>query len=579
MMDPKRAFRSAVSKKLAALARTPFGTLFLLFLGRMFHGTSDGDDGQLDLGAGVISILLAMPGLLVSLLMFEKYGSLIHFLHGDFKFDAFAETVPDEYFFVVLSIVVTGIAALWRWDAIFLDRRDYTNLVPLPISLTTIFTANFCAILAFAAFLTIVVNAASSIFFPIAVMGSQSSIAVLIRFAVGHAIQILLASVFSFFSVFAIAGLLMSVLPAQLFRRVSLLVRFLLGIAFLLLLVTVFAVPGLLERSKLSAIKTIVQIPPFSFLGIARTIWGRGHEPSVAHMTSAALFATAAAIAIASITYVLSFRRSFVRIPETSDAGPLPQLRLSLPFFTPPQKLFLRTSSQRGCFTFSIATLLRSEGHLQIILAFAALGLVAAAESLNAPGGLRSLVSQPYPPTEFLAVPFVLAFCFLAGIRFAFEMPADLRASWIFKLWIDPDSQDARPIARRVLHTLTLSWLAPVTFAITLYFFGWQNAFLHTVIFIATTTLLGEILIANFRKIPFTCPYPQFESTSGLVLVAYLFGFFVFASYLPELEHWSLADPIRALTFIPLIAAGFVAIHLRRRQLLDMDKTLIFNES
>src|SRR5579862_4102460 len=392
MMERKRAFRSAVSRRLIALSRTPFGTLSLLFLGRMFHGTSDGDDGQLDLGPGVIAILLAMPGLLVSLLMFEKYGSLMHFLNGDLNtFDAFAETIPDEYFFVVLSIVVTGVAALWRWDAIFLDRRDYTNLVPLPISLTTIFTANFCAILAFAAFLTIVVNAASSIFFPIAVMGSQSSIAVLIRFGAGHAIEILLASVFSFFSVFAVAGLLMSVLPAQLFRRVSLLVRFLLGIVFLLLLVTVFAVPGLLDRSKLSAIETIVQIPPFSFLGIARTIWGRGHEPSVAHMTSAALFATAAAIAIASITYVLSFRRSFVRIPETSDAGPLPQLRLSLPFSTPLQKLFLRSSSQRGCFGFSIATLLRSEGHLQIILAFAALGLVAAAESLNAPGGLRSL--------------------------------------------------------------------------------------------------------------------------------------------------------------------------------------------
>jgi len=410
-------------------------------------------------------------------------------------------------------------------------------------------------------------------------MGSQSSIAVLIRFGAGHAIEILLASVFSFFSVFAVAGLLMSVLPAQLFRRVSLLVRFLLGIVFLLLLVTVFAVPGLLDRSKLSAIEAIVQIPPFSFLGIARTIWGRGHEPSVIHMAAAALFATAAAIVIASITYVLSFRRSFIRIPETSDAGPLPQMRLSLPFSTPLQKLFLRSSSQRGCFGFSIATLLRSEGHLQIILAFAALGLVAAAASLNAPGGLRSLVSQPYPPTEFLAVPFVLAFCFLAGIRFAFEMPADLRASWIFKLWIDPDSQDARPIARRVLHTLTLSWLAPVTFAVTLYFFGWQNALLHIAIFIATTVLLGEILLVNFRKIPFTCPYPQFESTSGLVLVAYLFGFFLFASYLPELEHWSLSDPIRALIFIPLIAAGFVAIHLRRRQLLDMDKTLIFNES
>jgi hypothetical protein len=577
---PVRTLRSNLSRRYSALTRTPFGTLFRLFLGRMFHGSSDGDDGQLDLGPGVIAILLAMPGLLVSLLMFEKYGSLMHFLNGDLNtFDAFAETISDEYFFVVLSIVVTGVAALWRWDAIFLDRRDYTNLVPLPISLTTIFAANFCAILAFAAFLTIVVNAASSIFFPIAVMGSQSSIPALIRFAAGHAIEIIAASIFSFFFVSAVAGLLMSILPARLFRRVSLLVRFILGISLLLLLATAFTVPTLLEQSKLSAIKSFIQLPPVSFLGIARTIWGRGHEPFVHRMTSAAIEALAASVVIATITYTLGFRRSFIRIPETSDLGPLPQMRLSVPFLAPLQKLFLRNPSQGGCFRFAIATLLRSEAHLQIFLAFAALGLVAAAESLNTPQGLRHLLTQPYPPTEFLAVPFLLVFCLLAGIRFAFEMPADIRANWIFKLWITPDSQDARPIARRVLYALTLTWLAPTTFAVTLHFFGSQNAALHTAIFIAATILLAEILIANFRKIPFTCPYPQFESASGLILVAYLFGFLIFTSYLPDLEHWSLSDPIRALVFIPLFAAGFAAIHIRRRQLLDMDKTLIFNES
>jgi hypothetical protein len=577
---PASTLRSTLSTKLTALTRTPFGTLFRLFLGRMFHGSSDDDDGQLDLGPGVIAILLAMPGLLVSLLMFEKYGSLMHFLNGDlYTFDAFAETLADEYFFVVLSIVVTGIAALWRWDAIFLDRRDYTNLVPLPISLTTIFAANFCAILAFAAFLTVVVNAASSILFPVAVVGSQSSILVLIRFAAGHAIEILAASVFSFFFISAIAGLLMSILPARLFRRVSLVVRFLLGIAFLILLATVFTVPDLLKQAHLFAIKLFVQLPAVSFLAIARTIWGRGYEPFVPQMTKAAIEALAAAIVIAAITYTLGFRRSFIRIPETSDSGPLPQIRLSLPLFEPLQKLFLRNPSQRASFRFAIATLLRSEPHLQIFLAFSALGLVAAAESLNTPQGLDSLLSQPTAPVEFLSVPFILVFCFLAGIRFAFEMPADLRASWIFKLWIDRDSQDARPIARRVLHAITTSWLAPATFAVTLHFFGWQDALLHTAIFIAATILLAEILIANFRKIPFTCPYPQFESNSGLILVAYLFGFFLFTDYLPQLEHWALLDPIRILLIIPLLAIGFAAIHIRRRQLLDMDKTLVFNES
>jgi hypothetical protein len=189
------------------------------------------------------------------------------------------------------------------------------------------------------------------------------------------------------------------------------------------------------------------------------------------------------------------------------------------------------------------------------------------------------VLSQPYAPSEFLAVPFILNYCFLAAIRIAFEMPADLRANWIFKFCIAPDSQEARPIARRVLHALTLSWLAPATFAFTFSFFGWQDALLHTAIFVAASILLTEILIVNFRKIPFTCSYPPFESTSGLILVGYLFGFFLFTDYLPRLEHWAILHPLRIFIFAPIFTVGFAAIRLRRRQLLDMDKTLIFSES
>jgi hypothetical protein len=100
-----------------------------------------------------------MPGLFISLLLFEKYGSLIRFLRHDATFDPFEATIPDEYFFIVLSMAVTGIATLWKWTAIFPDRRDFANLVHLPISLRDIFVANFAAIAALAALYTLVVNA------------------------------------------------------------------------------------------------------------------------------------------------------------------------------------------------------------------------------------------------------------------------------------------------------------------------------------------------------------------------------------------------------------------------------------
>ena len=157
-------------------SRRPFPTLLRVFIGRVFHGGGESGASEMDVALGVVLILLALPGVMVSLLLFEKYGSLIRWMRGDGVFDPFTATIPDEYFFIVLSMVVTGTAAIWRWDALFLDRRDYTNIIPLPISLRRIFVGNFAAILLLAAALTLDVNAASFVLFPIAVVGSQNSL-------------------------------------------------------------------------------------------------------------------------------------------------------------------------------------------------------------------------------------------------------------------------------------------------------------------------------------------------------------------------------------------------------------------
>ncbi len=261
--------RQWLDKRLNAFPQTPFGCLVRLFAGRMFRGGGDAEAGELDLGVGVILILLAMPGLLVSLLMFEKYGSLIRYLRGERVFDPFTATAPDEYFFIVVSLVVTGAATLWRWDAIFLDRRDYMNLVPLPLSLRAIFFANLLAILGLASVFTVVVNAVSLVLFPAAVVGSQGSFSLLLRFAAGHAAAVLLASAFSFCAVFALAGLLMTLLRSAAFRKVSLLVRFLVVIGLLALLASVFTVPYWLTRLSIANAHRVAVLPPVSFLGIA----------------------------------------------------------------------------------------------------------------------------------------------------------------------------------------------------------------------------------------------------------------------------------------------------------------------
>ena len=571
----KQFFRSAWE----ARARRPFPTLLRVFIGRVFYGGGDSGDSEMDVALGVILILLAMPGTLVSLLLFEKYGSLVRWMRGDGMFDPFTATIPDEYFFIVLSMVVTGAATVWRWDALFLDRRDYSNIVALPVSLRRIFLGNLAAILLLAAALTLDVNAASFILFPVAVVGSQASLGVFLQFAAGHAATAVLASAFSFFAVFAIIGLLLAVLPYALFRRISLYIRFLIALFFLALLATDFAVTSFLAQLTRISKSAVSMLPPVWFLGIGQTLWGNGHNPFYAAMARTALLALGISLAVAILSYTLSFRRSFIRIPEIAEVGPLPRSQfhfLPVGLF---DRILLRDLPERACFHFITRTLFRGETHLQIVSAFAAMAVVASAQSTASVFRTHAAVRLRTPSEDFLSIPFVLSFCIIVGIRLAFEIPSDIRANWVFALWIDQDTLKTRPIARKVLLTFSLVPLVPICFVCSWLLWGLGVALLHTAIFAACTVTLVELLLLRFRKIPFTCTYPPFQSHSALIFVAYLFGFVLFATYLPELELWSLADPWRTSLFIPFVAIILLSIHLYRNQMLEMDKQLIFEES
>ncbi len=511
--------------------------LLRLFAGRMFHGGGELGADDLDLGMGVVLIFLAMPGVLVSLLMFEKFGSLIRFLRGDGVFDPYVATVPDEYFFIVLSMAVSCAAALWRWNSIFLDRRDYANLVPLPIPLTRIFFANLFAIFALTALLTIVVNAASFVLFPIAVVGSQGSFSTFFRFAFGHAISVTLSSAFSFLAIFALSGTLMACLPYRIFRKVSVYVRFAVALYLLAILATSFTISSVLSGGSPLIYQRLGGLPPAWFLGLTETLWGNGNDIFFSSLTRRAMVSLGLGLLISTVAYTFSFRRSFVRIPEFADAGPL-----------------------------------------QIVLAFAALGLVVAAQTVNAafhPG--FSFAAQP-PSLALLSIPFILSYCLLVGIRLAFEVPSDLSANWVFKLWIEPGGEQPRQVARKVLLTFSLGWIAPLCFLYSVLLWGWLTALLQTAILIACSTVFVEVLLVRFRKIPFTCSYPAFQSHSTLVLVAYLIGFVVFAIYIPQIVQWSLVIRWGAAGFIPAVLLSLGGLRQFRKQMLDMDKQLVFEE-
>jgi len=554
----------------------PFGRLVQLFVARIFRGGGDTDAEGIDLGVGLVLTLLAMPGGFVSVFLFDKYGSLLQWLRGLTNVDTLLIAFPDEYFFIVLSMTVTGAIAVWRWDAIFPDRRDYMNLAHLPISTHNIFFANLLAVVFLVGLVALDVNAASCALFPMVVSASQGTLLFFAKFAAVHAVGVLLSSLFSFLAVFAILGLLMAILPPRLLRRVSTYARGMVVVYLVTLLCTSFMIPDLLRRVKGPAPGWTFLFPSCWFVSLCQVLRDRSN-PAMGELAKLCVPGIAMLAFLAFCAYSIGYRRHFVRISESADDtsvvhAPTPMIWSAL------ERFALRTPFQRGCFRFAGKTLLRSEAHRLVLTGVGGLALVLASQALmHAFEGMKS-ARQAAMTAEALSIPFVVSFLLIIGLRIVFEIPADLRANWIFQLMLDPDHQECEPLARRIILISILPWVLVITFAAYLYLEGPMVAVLHTAVVMTWSCLLTNVVLIRFRKLPFTCSLPVFKQHSIVILIALCFGFLIYAGSTAEFESSALSGPIRMLSLLPVAGVAWYIPRYLGKNTIDLERKLIFEE-
>jgi len=555
----------------------PFWRLVELFVERIFRGGGDTDAEGLDLGVGLVLTLLAMPGGFVSVLLFDKYGSLLQWLRGQLHVDTLLIAFSDEYFFVVLSMTVTGAIAVWRWDAIFPDRRDYMNLAHLPISSRTIFLANLLAVMFLVGLVAVDVNGASCVLFPMVVSFSQGTLPFFLKFAAVHAAGVLLASVFSFLAVFSVLGLLMAMLPPRALRRVSGFARAIVVVYLVSLLCTSWAVPEMLRRVSGPAPVWAFFLPSTWFVSACQFLRDRAN-PAMVELARLCLPGLASVTVVAFCTYAIGYRRHFVRIAEIAEGVTVEHHPRSWGFGLM-DKYLLPSPFLRGCFRFVGKTLVRSEAHRLVLTGVAGLALVLASQAMmNAFQGAASLKAAALSP-EALSIPFIVTFLLLIGMRIVFEIPVEIRANWIFQLMLDSDRQECEPLARTVMLTAVLPWLLALTFGIYCYLAGVVVASLHTLLVLIWSILLTNVLLIRFHKLPFTCSLPVFKQHSIVILISLCFGFLIYAGSTAEFEASALSEPVRMLGLLPVALIGWFIPRYLGQNTIELERKLIFEET
>jgi hypothetical protein len=504
----------------------------------MFAAEGDETDQGVSQGLGVVLAILCLPGAFASIFLLDKYSTLLQWLRGERHFDFYKASAADEYFFVVLSMTITGLVMVMRWNRLFPDRRDFANLAVLPIPIHQVFLANFAALLGLAIVFAIDVNAVSSFLFPAFVTISDGRFGAFARIATGHVMAVFSANLFSFFGVFALVGVLTLLLPARLLRPVAVCVRIVLAVGFLVEFFSNLFLQLFLGRLPTYADAYVRLLPSFWFLGLYETIVGIA-KPAMVEMAHWALIALALAVTVTLTTYALCYRRQFLRLAETFDnlAGNRHGAWFKMPEWL--KRVFFRSLFEEACLLFAWRVLARSERHVMFLGGYLGVGLVLVAQA--AEGDLKQ-------------VPLLLAFFLISGLRLAFDTPASPAANWAFQFSANDITPSPSAVARRLLMLLVLPWqLLPA------------GSFANVLLNLAFAVLGIDLVLLDYQRIPFTYRVQADSRKMVMRFVLALLGFLMLAPFLGWLEKWATRDWWHYAIVATGIAAGWLDLRRRRR--------------
>jgi hypothetical protein len=329
------------------------------------------------------------------------------------------------------------------------------------------------------------------------------------------------------------------------------------GMATLLQLVTIVGLvevflflPGVLpalSRRMLAGDPAVALLPPVWFASLYSWIVGTTN-PALIGSARIAVLAFAAAIALVAAVYLvpagLLGRRTLEVMPRNTAA------------------LLMRVLGG-GLLHFTIASLVRSRRHLIVVATYLGLAIAAGGVSLIV-AGYRGALSLNAPIPALLAMPLVLIFFLVLGLRSAFAVPAEFDANWPFRL-AEPRLEAAVGATRGALLLLAVIPISLLAAAVALSL-GWTPATAARVALLDALSglLLVELVLARWRKAPFTCAHVPAAETFKSRWAFFLVALNLFAYRLADAQFAALASVPRTLTYLAVFLAAVLVIRALR---------------
>lgn len=489
----RHRFRHKLKGFAGLVRRKPVCRLVVHSLRRMMRAGADQSAGDVELGAGPLLGLLIAPGAFQCLLSLDKYSSLMNFFRSRAAQDLLVTSMPDKLLFIAISMAMTGLLCVLRWDRLLLDSQDFVNLAPLPVRRGTILIANVTAIAVAAAVISIAVNAASFLLFPALVSAAAPDGSIhMSRFLMAHVVAVCGGSLFAFVLVIAVLCTCELVTPPSL-AAAPVVARAVLLVGFLLLIPASIMI-GDLVRLR-AGVETLTWFPPLWFLDLYQRLQSRG-PAGAADLSPTAWKATCALLGVATASCGLLYARRFTAAPARSNARAsslltrwtLDALRLTSP----------ADSLERAVREFTLLGLLRHDPQRLIVMCGLGLGWLIAVESIG----------------RFPASPLIPAFLLVLALSVAVRMPAALPANWSFRVILSGAARPVNTAVQQVGALLLAGFvLMPAAALWVMNGRSWGQTAVLMVVVGTSGWIHIQLVFRRQGHIPFTRPFEPFRQS------------------------------------------------------------------
>jgi hypothetical protein len=462
----------------------------------------------------------------------------------------------DSLFMLALPAIVAGWMAILLAPAMFPDETDYVALGSLPLTRRQLFGAKLLALVLIVAAvigtMILVFGVAFPSFSHSRWADASRPARILAHLAAGAA-----SAAFAVLAVMALHGVMLLAVPRRWLASLTAAVQSALMAGLVLTLPLVFR--ALTARAWLATDPPVLlAAPPAWFLGLQQVLLG-GRDPFEVRLASIGGVAFVVAAATAAACYLLLYRRVESLLAPADRARTARRRR---------EARASRPAPWRAVWAFTFATLARSrQSQMLFLIVWAAGAAIAVNVVLGSDPGswLASGRRSPSAVAAAVIAPLPLVVLGILGARAAFLLPVSPHANWIFRMLDLPDRRAGHLRAvERALFALgvlpALALCAPLEIAAL----GLDHGARVLVLAAGVGLIVIEMVLASWRRIPFTCSWIPGKRPLPLMMVATI-GAVQAVTLATGLIYLALRSAAAFLIVAGLLFVPALGLRIRRR--------------